>query len=324
MSDHPAVATEIPVLDLGPYFAGEPGAFASTAAELRRICETIGFHYIRNHGVPASLLQDTFAAAAGFHAQDMDAKMAVKLDDKMQGYLPYRSSVTRANGLVAVRKPNENEAFFVVPERDPAVQANRWPEALPGFKDTTMRCFAALEGLALKMLPLYARALDLPDDYFAPFCDDAHSTLRLTHYPPVEYGADEYGIAPHTDSSFLTLLAQNPVPGLQIRTQAGEWIDAPVIPDTFVVNSGDVLKQWSNGRFISTPHRAFNKEGRTRYAIPFFFHPNEDTSIAPLSSCVSPANPPRFPEQTVGEYMASFRKSNYDHFRQKQQPDAAA
>ncbi|WP_165943214.1 isopenicillin N synthase family dioxygenase [Roseicella aquatilis] len=315
--------TVIPVLDLGPVFAGEPGALEATAAELRRVCETVGFLYIRNHGVPQALIDATFDAAARFHAQPLEAKMALKLDDAMQGYLPYRSSTTRANGLVAVRKPNENEAFFVNPERDPAKPANRWPDSVPGFRETTLRYYAEMEALARRMLPLYARALDLPADFFDARCDAPLASLRLTHYPPVEYGADEYGIAPHTDSSFITLLAQNPVPGLQIRTQAGEWIDAPVIPGTYVVNTGDVLNRWSNGRFLSTPHRAVNMQPRARYAIPFFYHPNPETSLECLPTCTDAANPPRFPAQTVGEYMAWFRNSNYDHFRAKPAATAA-
>ncbi len=310
----------IPLLDLGPCFAGEPGALEATAAELRRICETVGFLFITNHGVPFDLVRETFDAAARFHAQPMEAKMEVKLDDAMQGYLPYRSSTTRANGLVAVRKPNENEAFFVNPERDPGRAANRWPAAIPEFREITLRYFAALEALSMRLLPIYARALDMPADFFGPLCDRSLSSLRLTHYPPVAYGADEYGIAPHTDSSFFTLLAQNPVPGLQIRTQDGEWISAPVIPETFVVNTGDVLNRWSNGRFLSTPHRAVNTMPAPRYAIPYFFHPNPDTLIEALPSCTGPDNPPRFPAQTVGEYMAWFRGQNYAHFRK----DAAA
>ncbi len=173
------------------------------------------------------------------------------------------------------------------------------------------------------MLPLYARALDLPSYYFDAHCTASLSSLRLTHYPPVAYGADEYGIAPHTDSTFLTLLAQNPVPGLQIRTQSGDWIDAPVIPDTFVVNTGDVLNRWTNGRFLSTPHRALNTLPKPRYAIPFFFHPNPETLIECLPSCQDADRPPRFPPQTVDDYMAWFRGSNYDHFR-KEKATAAA
>ncbi|WP_187829900.1 isopenicillin N synthase family dioxygenase [Siccirubricoccus phaeus] len=313
--------TALPLLDLGPFLAGEPGALERTAAELRRINETVGFLYITNHGVDWKMVEETFALAARFHAQPMEEKMKVKLDDGMQGYLPYKSSTTRANGLVAVRKPNENEAFFVKPERGPT-PVNRWPEGVPGFAEATLRYFAALDDLAHRMLPLYAVALDLPPDYFDKPCEDSFSTLRLTHYPPVEYGSDEYGIAPHTDSTFITLLAQNPVPGLQIRTQAGEWIDAPVIPEAFVVNTGDILNRWTNGRFISTPHRAFNTMKTARYAIPFFFHPKEETLVECLPTCTSADNPPRFPAQTVGEYMAWFRGQNYDHFRK--QPQAAA
>lgn len=307
--------TALPLLDLGPFLAGEPGALERSAAELRRINETIGFLYIANHGVPWSLVEETFATAACFHALPLERKMTVKLDDGMQGYLPHKSSTTRANGLVAVRKPNENEAFFVKPEHGDT-PANRWPDEVPEMAAVTLRYYAALDGLAQRMLPLYARALDLPADYFGPLCRRSFSTLRLTHYPPTQYSEDEYGIAPHTDSTFLTLLAQNPVPGLQIRTQAGAWIDAPVIPETFVVNTGDILNRWTNGRFISTPHRAFNTAAAPRYAIPFFFHPDEATRIACLPTCTDAANPPRFPTQTVGEYMAWFRGQNYDHFRQ--------
>jgi isopenicillin N synthase-like dioxygenase len=315
MPDMPVQTSPIPILDLGAAFAGEADALDRTAAELRHACERVGFMYITNHGVPQSLIDATFAMAARFHAQPLEAKMALKLDDAMQGYLPYRSSTARANGLVAVRKPNENEAFFVLPERDPARPANRWPEAMPEFQEVTTRYYAALETLALRMLPLYDRALGMPDGFFAARCTRPHASLRLTHYPAMDYGQDEYGIAPHTDSSFMTLLAQNPVPGLQIRTQAGEWIDAPVIPGTFVVNTGDVLNRWTNGRFLSTPHRAFNVTKAPRYAIPFFFHPDIDASLACLPTCTDAANPPRFPAQTVGEYMSWFRNSNYDHFR---------
>ena len=322
MSEVDSPTAAIPLIDLGPYFANEPGALETTAANLRHICETVGFLYIKNHGVPTELTAATFAMAERFHAQALEDKMAIGMNDQMQGYLPYKSSTARANGLVAVRKPNENEAFFINPEREPTQQNNRWPAAIPEFRESVLRYFSAVEALALRMLPLYALALDLPADYFQTRCTASLSSLRLTHYPSVAYGSDEYGIAPHTDSTFMTLLAQNPVPGLQIRTQAGEWIDAPVIPDTFVVNTGDVLNRWTNGRFLSTPHRAFNKLPKPRYAIPFFFHPNPETLIECLPTCSNIDQPPRFPAQTVGDYMAWFRGSNYDHFRKSK--DAAA
>ena len=196
MPDTHMPAQSIPLIDLGPFLAGEPGALEATAAELRHICETVGFLYITNHGVPRELIQNTFAMAERFHAQPLETKMEVKLNDAMKGYLPYRSSTTGRDGLVAIRKPNENEAFFVGPERAHELNSNQWPKGIPGFHETTNAYFEALDQLALKMLPLYALALDLPADYFDDKCAASYSSLRLTHYPPVEYGSDEYGIAP--------------------------------------------------------------------------------------------------------------------------------
>ncbi|MCR0983751.1 isopenicillin N synthase family dioxygenase [Roseomonas populi] len=324
MSSRTDTAAAIPVLDLGPAFAGIPGALEETAAKLRHINETVGFLYIANHGVPADLIEATFAQTARFHAQPLERKLALKVDANMQGYLPMRGSTTRSSTIAQGNKPNENEAFFVKRETPGAeTSPNRWPEDLPEFRATALAYFGALEALAKRMLPIYARALDLPADYFDALCNQPFSSLRLTHYPSASYSANEYGIAPHTDSSFITLLAQNKVPGLQIRTQEGEWIDAPVIEDTFVVNTGDVLHRWTNGRFLSTAHRAFNTTPTPRYAIPYFFHPNPDTLIKALPTCVDANNPPRFPEQTVAEYMAWFRGQNYDHLRKAQPPAAA-
>lgn len=305
----------IPVLDLGPYFAGEPGAAERTAAELRRINETVGFLYIVNHGVPRSLVEATFAEAARFHAQPVEDKLAVKVNPAMQGYLPLRGSTTRTSPLSPAKKPNENEAFFIKRAGADAGPEDRWPVALPQFRETALAYYDAMDALAQRLLPLYAAALGLEPGYFDTRCDQPLTGLRLTHYPPSDYGADEFGIAPHTDSSLITLLAQNQVSGLQIRTQAGEWIEAPAVPDSFVVNTGDILHRWTNGRFLSTPHRAFNTSGGPRYAIPYFFHPNPDTVIECLPGCAKPGEPGQFEPITTAGYMAWFRGQNYDHVR---------
>ena len=305
----------IPVLDLGSVFAGDGRALEETAARLRHICQTLGFFTIVNHGVPWSLVDATFAETARFHGQPLDAKMACKIDAIMRGYLPLRGGTSRASQVVQARKPNENEAFFIKRSAEGAGPEDRWPSDLPGFRDSVLRYYDAMDALAQRLMPLYARALDLPADFFADLCDKPLTSLRLTHYPPMSYGADEFGLAPHTDSTFLTLLAQNKVPGLQIRTPEGDWIEAQVTPEAFVVNTGDVLHRWSNGRFLSTPHRALNLSAGPRYAIPYFFHPNPDTRLDCLPSCAVAGGTPRFPAMTSAEYLAWFRSQNYDHIR---------
>ena len=119
--------------------------------------------------------------------------------------------------------------------------------------------------LVHRLLPVYARALDLPADYFTPFFHKGGEiTVRMIHYPPAtpeQVADDVFGTAAHTDRNMLTILAQGDTPGLQIMLPDGTWIPAPILPGAFVVNSGDTLRRWSNDRFLSTPHRVLNISG---------------------------------------------------------------
>jgi isopenicillin N synthase-like dioxygenase len=177
-----------------------------------------------------------------------------------------------------------------------------------------------MERLGQSMLPLYDLALGLPPGYFRQRFEGAHINLRLSHYPPNLTPEDnQFGIAPHTDSGFMTFLPQSEVPGLEIRTMTGKWIAVPPMPGTYLVNTGDILHQWTNGRFRSTPHRAINRSKVDRYAIPFFYDPNTDVMIECLPGCASANNPPRYPPRRFADYYAWSVKMNYRH-----QEDAAA
>jgi isopenicillin N synthase-like dioxygenase len=315
--------TEIPVLDLGPYLAGEEGALETLGRALRHACTEIGFYFVRNHGVPQAVIDAAFAAAARFHAQPLEDKLALKLNEHNLGYLPIQGSTIRHSDLNKNNKPDLAEGFFVkreLPADHPDVVANkrfrgrnRWPEGLPGFRETVLAYSDAAEQLALSLLPVYARALDLPADFFAPAFRDPQISLRLSHYPQQDVVAEnEFGLAPHTDTGFLTLLAQNRVPGLAIRTRDGRWIDAPVIPGTFIVNGGDLLRRWTNDHFLATPHRVINRSGQERYAIPFFFDCTLDYPMTCLPSCTSAEDPPRYPPTSYLDYMLWQQQKNYD------------
>jgi len=227
-------------------------------------------------------------------------------------------------------KHDLNEALFIRRERapdDPDVIAekpwrglNQWPDNLPGFRDTVLVYWNRMERLGQSMLPLYDLALGLPPGYFRERFEGAHINLRLSHYPPGLMAEDnQFGIAPHTDSGFITFLPQSAVPGLEILTVTGKWIAVPPMPGTYLVNTGDILHQWTNRRFRSTPHRAINRSETDRYAIPFFYDPNTDVLIECLPGCSSPDNPPRYPPHSFADYYAWFVKMNYRH-----QQDAAA
>ena len=318
----PDAPEDIPVIDLGPYLAGETGALEAAGAALRHAFEHIGFYFITNHGVDQALVDQTFAEVARFHAQPLDEKLKLKLDPHNIGYLPMRGATTRHSQINPNNKPNVNEALFV--KRDlaadhPDVLAglpfrapNQWPADLPGFREVVLAYCTAMERLALSLLPLYAVALDLAPDFFTAAFREPMYTLRMSHYPQTEAADEnEFGLAPHSDTSFMTLLAQNTVPGLSIRLPTGRWVEAPALPGSFLVNGGDMLRRWTNERFLATPHRVVNRSGRERYAIPFFFDCDYRWPMACLPSCQSADNPPRYPTIAYPEYMSWYRNLNY-------------
>ncbi|MBL8675317.1 MAG: isopenicillin N synthase family oxygenase [Rhodospirillales bacterium] len=331
----PAKPGEIPVLDLGPYRAGADGALERLAGELRHALENVGFYFIAGHGVPWSAVEATFAAARRFHDQPVEAKLALKLNEHNAGYLPMRGNTLRTSEVQKDTKANLNEAFFVkrdLPADHPDAVANRrfrganrWPAGLPGFRETVVDYCRRMEAVALSLLPAYARALDLPADYFTDAFREPQYTLRMTHYPrqDVVDGA-EFGLAPHTDTSFMTLLPSNDIPGLAILTRDGRWIDAPAMPGTFVVNGGQLLRRWTNDRFLATPHRVLNRSGSERYAIPFFVDCSIDHPMECLPGCASPDNPPRYPVTLYTDYMVWYQNRNYDVLRDPGTPPPAA
>jgi isopenicillin N synthase-like dioxygenase len=314
----------IPILDLGPYLAGQKGADHRLAEELRWASENIGFYFIRGHGVDQAMIDATFRETARFHALPMDQKQALLINKDQIGYLPMGGAKMRSSDVNKNTRHDLNEALFIRRERsasDPDVVSgkpwrgmNQWPDDLPGFREIVLTYWARMEAIGQSMLPLYELALGTPAGFFRERFEGAHINLRLSHYPPnLDAEDNQFGIAPHTDSGFMTFLPQSAVPGLEILTVTKKWIAVPPMPGTYLVNTGDILHQWTNHRFRSTPHRAVNRSGTDRYAIPFFYDPNTDVMIACLPGCSGPDNPPRYPPRTFADYYAWFVKMNYRH-----------
>ena len=323
--DYAAAASQIPVIDFGPVFAGEPGALRNTAATACHACDNVGFFYALNHGVSEALIDRAFAASRQFHALPLADKLKLRLDANNIGYLPVNASVQGASTVHKATRPNQNESFFVSHDRGPEhpdVLAgkklrgrNQWPDGATGLRRDMMAYFRALGTMCDRMLPVFAVALDMPADFFAPFfANEGHANLRFLHYPPQEGGEDNlFGQAPHTDNSFMTALARTDVPGLAVRLPQGEWLAPPIIPGTFLINLGNMMRRWSNDRFLSTPHGVLNDSGTDRYSIAYFHSPNPDSVIECLPSCVSADNPARYPPAVYRDLVLEFYRANYFH-----------
>ena len=327
VKDVAEATAKIPVIDYGPYFAGEPGALARLAEDVRHACENIGFFYALNHGVPQPVIDRCFAASRRFHAQPLDEKLRLRLNENNIGYMPMNASVQGASQVHKATTPNQNESFFVSHDRGsdhPDVVAglplrgrNQWPSGLPGLRDDIMAYFHALGAMCDRMLPAFAVALGMPPDFFAPyFADECHANLRLLHYPPQpDMGDNTFGTAPHTDNSFMTALARTDVPGLAIRLPSGDWFPPPLIPGTFLINLGNIMRRWSNDRLLSTPHGVINESGTDRYSIAYFHSPNPAAVIECLPSCVSADHPAHYPPAVYRDLVLEFYRANYFHQR---------
>jgi isopenicillin N synthase-like dioxygenase len=317
----------IPIIDLTEYLAGEAGALAATGRQVHDALTQVGFFVLTGHGVPSGLIDQTFGEAKRLHDVPMETKLALRLNEHNNGYMASGRYAVWTSDVNQNDKPDLNEAFFVKRERaaDNPLRlsgrrftgANVWPTDLPGFRDTVLAYYAAMEAFTNRLLPAVAVSLDLDPGFFLPHFVDDQTNLRLSHYPPVVAEPNQFGIAPHTDANFMTFLAQSEVPGLQVRMRSGEWADVPFIPGSFAVNAGDTLKRWSNGRFMSTPHRAVPPVGRDRYAIPYFKAPHLDTVLACLPSCTGPGNPPRWEATTYEAWITYWTNANYDPARQR-------
>ncbi len=313
----------IPVLDLAGARGGGKAAFVDAVAVLRDNLETSGFLYLSGHGVPEESVLAVREQSWRFHALPIEEKLKLELDRNFRGYIPINTSTIVTSSVAKVSKPNQSESLMImheVPPDDPAARAgkplqgpNQWPpeNLVPGFRAAVERYVSELTGLAHTLIGLIAAALNVPRDELMTHFAKPTTFLRLLRYPPQRQEDGLFGSAPHTDYGFITLLAQDEVGGLEVRNKAGEWIAAPPIPDTFVMNVGDILARWSNDRFVSTPHRVINRSGRERYSQPFFFDPSMDSRIVAFASCVAASAQPKYAPVVYGDYLMERIDKNY-------------
>jgi isopenicillin N synthase-like dioxygenase len=205
----------------------------------------------------------------------------------------------------------------VVCNDDPLREASPLPsvQILPGWRESVAAYYRGMDAVSRALMRAIARGLSLDEQFFDRAFDKGLSTLRLLRYPLrtdveqtaqsdpdvwVNHNGARYCVngAPHVDSGFLTLLAQDGIGGLQARHRDGTWVDVPPVDDGLAVNFGKVLERWCGGRIKATEHRVIGM-GRVRMSIPFFYEARADAEIRPLP--VAGAEP--FEPFLYGDYL---------------------
>ena len=304
-----ASAAEVPVLDMSQWLAG--GSPDQLVKELYSACIGTGFFYIKGHGMPTPVIDNAFAAAQRYFALPEAERLKDKIDEKFRrGYMPY--GVNQHPGYA----PDMKHSFDFgtdLPLTDPDVAAglplhgpNKWPADKPWLREAAQAYFEHTSTIGHQLLKIFALALEQDEHFFLQWTQKPMMQSRLFHYPAQDLAGEiSHGVAPHTDYGMITILAQDPIGGLELLLKTGEWIAAPYIEDTLVVNLGDLFKVWTNDKFVSNQHRVFNRTGKERYSIPTFFNLDYRTPVACLPHCVSADCPAKYEPILAGDYLVS-------------------
>eukprot|EP01023_Acetabularia_acetabulum_P002706 TRINITY_DN1112_c0_g1_i1.p1 TRINITY_DN1112_c0_g1~~TRINITY_DN1112_c0_g1_i1.p1 ORF type:complete len:379 (-),score=45.44 TRINITY_DN1112_c0_g1_i1:465-1457(-) len=310
----------IPLVDLS-LPAGE------CAETIKQACESNGFFYVVNHGVSETLIEKQFEQSRKFFEMPEDEKLKIVVDSNNRGYTPMKeetldpqhsSTGDLKEGMYIGREIGAQHPEFCCPLHGP----NQWPDdnILPQFRSTMEEYMRGVTHLGYKLLELLALSLGMQPNYFQSMFDRPIILLRPLHYA-AQPAAPQQGVfsaGAHSDYGMLTILATDGVPGLQIYHK-DNWMDVKHVPNALIINLGDMLERWTNGKYKSTLHRVVKKINQERYSTAFFFEPNFDTIVECLPSCVDDKNGAKYPPTTSGQHLLDKYNATHAIYQEKQQ-----
>ena len=315
----------VPVIDVGAWTTGDDSERDAIAARVDAACRDVGFIQVTGHGIPQDVIDGLGTAMDAFFALSADEKSTLRAPRPSinRGYAPPKSE--RLSYSLGLDSPADMfEAFNVgasiddfpdlAAELDPDIYArNIWPDAsaVPEFREGIDTWFRHAAGFARRMTSVFARALELPDDFFESFTDHSIDVLRTVNYalePGTQLEVDQLGMGAHTDYGIVTVLWADPVPGLEILDPDGSWHSVLPQPGALLINLGDLLSRWTNDRYTSTMHRVVpptDAEGRSirRRSAAFFHDGNADAVISTITSCLDDDGTSSYEDVTIAEHL---------------------
>ncbi len=287
----------LPIIDIASLVT-DSGDAEGVAQEIRRACTDEGFFYVVGHGIDVTLQDRLDELSRQFFALPLSQKMEIRMalgGRAWRGYFPVGDELTSG-------KPDVKEGLYFGAElgpEDPRVRAglplhgaNLFPSQVPEFRGVILEYLDAMTRLGHALMEGVALSLGLDRSYFRMnFMREPTTLFRIFHYPPIQtpgnFG-EVWGVGEHTDYGVLTILRQDAVGGLQVKSQ-GAWLTAPPIENAFVCNIGDMLDRMTGGFYRSTPHRVRNVNRVGRMSYPFFFDPGFDAEVGPIDFPGRPA-----------------------------------
>jgi len=316
--------SEVPVIDLSPIRGSDQAAIAALGRQVDEACRSIGFLIVQGHGVPAGLINEVRRESYAFFDLPDDAKLRFRPPQGtfLRGYTPPETNtLSRSRGietppdmrsLFSMGRPEADGSQYAdIPEARPFYQPNLWPEHPAGLRPVFTAYFREMERLAAEIMRAFAVGLGLPFAFFDNKIDNHFAALHALHYgartePPAP---GQLRAGAHSDFGSLTILMPPAEGGMGLEVQRADGSFAPVKPPSgaYVINIGDLMQQWTNGRWVSTVHRVTNPEGdgwaQRRLSLGFFCHPNYDATVEALPGTVATGEAPLHAPVLAGVYM---------------------
>jgi isopenicillin N synthase-like dioxygenase len=319
-----------PVIDISRFATGTVADQQSIAHAVETACRSHGFLTIAGHGVSRELIRRMEGISRAFFDLPTEVKKQYRSRDPKhyRGYFGLEAFGAAYSRDDRAAPPDYSERFLIGRTVDPAdpyfssdrarrvFVANIWPDRPDGFERTWTEYYAAMDSLAKMLLRIFAIALDLPEHWFDSKFDKHNATFVAVNYPDqvTEPRPGQLRCGPHTDYGALTILKSEDRPGgLEVLTGNASWQPVSIIPDTFVVNLGDLMQQWTNDCWVSNLHRVSNPPrdatvGTRRQSLVYFLHPNYDAVIECIPSCRQDGAAKYPPIVAIDHLMSKFAK----------------
>lgn len=312
---------QIPLIDLDLWFEGTPEQRAALAAEVDDHLQRCGFLVVINHRIPSEVIDECRDEARAFFHQSADVKTEVAMTGGIyRGWVgPGLESNAATYGVDTPPDLKEGFSYGPVDVADEGLRTsvpdfygpNTWPDSRPSFQPAAEAWWREARRLHDDLLDVLSLALDLPLTTLRDMSASPTANVTINWYGPRsanEPQPNQFRVGPHTDFGLLTVLDREPgLGGLQIKDDADNWIDAPYVPGGLTINTGDLIRRWTNDRWCSNEHRVLPPpaEAPTEELISlvYFGEPTHDTMVETFDSCVSEDNPAKYPPILSRAYL---------------------